>query len=92
MSINRRIENRIDRQIIAQVSGENVVQIWAEDFITGPLPSGGTLYYGPVADKSKMKAWEETESANGFFLVKNAIPGMYYYFAGNSGLLNIYYV
>lgn len=92
MSIKKRIEDRIDRQVLADVSGENVFQVWAEDFITGPLNAGGTLYYGPTSDKSDMKAWEETETTGGFFLVKNAVPGMYYYIAGNTGSLKIYYV
>ena len=77
---------------MAVVNGEDAFQISSTDFITGPLPAGGTLYYGPTEDKSKMKAWDEAESANGFFLVKNAVPGMWYYISGNTGELNIYYV
>lgn len=92
MSIRKQIQDRIDRQIIAVVNGEDPVQIWAKDFITDALAAGGTLYYGPTEDKSKMKAWEESESAGGFFLVKNAVPGMWYYISGNTGMLNIFYV
>ena len=91
--MNYQDQNRVvTHRLMTQVSGEDVFQIFSTDFITDNLSTGGTLYYGPVADKTKMKAWEETESANGFFLVKNAIPGMYYYIGGNTGLLNIYYV
>ena len=79
-------------QKMTQVNGEEAFQIFSDDFITAPLSAGGTLYYGPTSDKSKMKAWGESESVNGFFLVKNAVPGMWYYISGNSGMLDIYYI
>ena len=91
--MNYQDQNRVvTHRLMTQVSGENAFQIFSTDFITDNLSAGGTLYYGPTEDKTKMKAWEETESADGFFLVKNAVPGMWYYISGNSGLLNIYYV
>ena len=90
--INQEQMNVVTYRRQTTITGEEVFQIFSDDFITGPLASGGTLYYGPTEDKTKMKAWEETESANGFFLVKNAVPGMWYYISGNSGELNIYYV
>lgn len=92
MSIRKRIQDRIDRQIICEVNGEDAFQIWGERFITGPLPAGGTLYYGPTSDKSTMKAWTEVEDTDGFFLVNNAVPGMWYYISGNTGNLKVYYV
>ena len=75
-----------------EVNGTDVFQVFSTDWITDKLTANGTLYYGPTANKSDMKAWDETESAGGFFLVKNAVPGMYYYISGNTGILKIYYV
>lgn len=85
-------ERVVTHRLMTTVSGEDAFQVFSTDFITGPLPATCTLYYGPTSDKTKMKAWDETESANGFFLVKNAVPGMWYYIDGNTGNLNLYYV
>lgn len=80
-----------NRQVVAHIYGEEVFQVWGNGFITDPLPDGGTLYYGPTADKSKMQAWDEAAPANDFILARNAVPGMYYYIDGNTGNLKIRY-
>ena len=83
--------SRSNKHIVAHIFGEEVFQVWGTGFITDPLPDGGTLYYGPTADKSTMSAWEEETSADDFIIVKNAVPGMYYYVSGNTGSLKIRY-
>ena len=89
--INKEIQDRIKRRTVAEFTGEEVFQVWAEDFITSALAQGGTLYYGPTPNKQEMKAWDEAEDEGGFFIVKNAIPGMYYYIEGNVGKAYAYY-
>ena len=91
--MNYQDQNRVvTYRKITTVNGEEAFQIFSTDFITGALAAGGTLYYGPTENKSAMKAWSESESAGGFFIVKNAVPGMWYYISGNTGDLNIYYI